>query len=43
MRVPEAIEAHHGQKIMYGRYVVVKATEGRCCVLEAVKNEEGEA
>lgn len=43
MHVPEAIEAHYGQKARYGKDVVIKGVEGRCCVLGAVKNEEGEA
>jgi len=43
MRVPVAISTHYAQKTRYGRYVEVKEVEGRCCVLEAVKNEEGEA
>ena len=43
MHVPEAIEAHYGRKTRDGKYEVIGAVEGRCCVLEAVKNEEGEA
>jgi hypothetical protein len=43
MHIPGAISAHYVRRTRYGRDVEVKAVEGRCYVLEAVKNEEGEA